>query len=415
MAGRRARGPSSATHEFFDTLPERMNGVANTAFHDPLIIPVEGGWLGLSTDLKIKGVQARRSDDLLAWSDPYPLLGQAPASVRRHTGVERFWAPELVERNGKWRLYVCASRVGTTQSVIGLAEADDPLGPYAYIGDVLQTNHGPRFTQPNAIDPCVCAGRDGRDYLFYGSFFGGIHILPLTEEGFPAVFDEGQLVAGGGHQPIEGAYCVYHEPTDRFVLFTSWGSLRSDYHIRVGYSHAITGPYLDSNGYPLTDPDPVHTPGDKLVGGYHFGLPGVPEVMATGHNSIARIGGEPYVVHHARPEGDERRPFLQIRRLFFAADGRAMAWPLTYDGAPLIPVDAAPRRWRFVHLSRDNYGVVYGVCMAADEARIRIEGSGITARAFCKDWKGFVFRQGDRVACTLLSPDGEALWGIAEA
>lgn len=65
---------------------------------------------GLSTDLQIHGVQARLSSDLLTWSEPFPLLSETPPSVLRHVGVEHFWAPELVRRGDKWRLYVCASR-----------------------------------------------------------------------------------------------------------------------------------------------------------------------------------------------------------------------------------------------------------------------------------------------------------------
>ena len=388
--------------------------MADTPFHDPLIIPLEGKFLGLSTDLKVPGVQARLSENLLDWGEAFPLLGKAPLSVTRHTGVDRFWAPELVKRGEEWRLYVCASRFGTTQSVIGLATAGDALGPYTYRGDVLQTVHAPRFTQSNAIDPCVVADRDGRDYLIYGSFFGGIHILPLTEEGFPAEYDEGECIAGGGHQAVEGAYCFYHAASDRFVLFTSWGSLRSDYHIRVGYSKKITGPYVDAQGFPLTDQDPVHTPGDKIAGGYHFGLPGLPDTMATGHNSLMRLGEDLYMVHHARPEGNERRPFLQIRRLFWDAEGRVMAWPLTYTGEALAQAEKAPERWRLIYLSRDNHGVTYGVSMTAAEAEAKTEGSRIEMRAFCKAWRGVMFRQGSQIACTLRSRDGEALWGVAE-
>lgn len=389
--------------------------LTDAAFHDPLIIPLGEQWLGLSTDLRIAGVQARLSPDLLTWSEPFPLLKETPPSVLRHVGTHRFWAPELVRRGDRWRLYVCASRPGKTQSVIGLAEADDPRGPYTYIGDVIQSMHAPRFSQANTIDPCVCAGRDGKDYLIYGSFFGGIHILPLGEDGFPTAYDEGELIAGGGHQAIEGAYCIYHQPSDRFILFTSWGSLSSDYHIRVGYSHDITGPYLDSKGFALTDPDPIHTPGDKLVGGYHFGIPGVPDVMATGHNSVACIGEELYAVHHARPEGDVKHPFLQIRRLFFDERGRVSAWPLTYTGDALVKPDRLPEHWRMVYLSLPNHGVVYGVPLTLEEMEASVDGLTIELRAFGKEWRGVIAKQGGMTACSLLSPDGEALWGVAEA
>ena len=242
-------------------------------FHDPLVIALEKGYLGLSTDLRFRNVTARTSDNLTDWSEPFSLLPETPASVMRHAGTDHFWAPELVKRGDKWRLYYCASKPGRTCSVIGLAEAEDPCGPYTYVGDVVTSQHSDTFTQANAIDPCVCADRDGNDWLIYGSFFGGIRILPLNEEGFPTEYQEGERIAGGNHQAVEGAYVWYHAPTDRFVLFTSWGNLARDYHIRVAYSKDITGPYVDSQGFEMTDLDPIHHPGDKLSGGYNFDIP----------------------------------------------------------------------------------------------------------------------------------------------
>lgn len=411
-------------------------------FHDPLVIALADEYLGLSTDLDFRNVTGRTSKNLADWSAPFSLLPQTPPSVLRHAGTDRFWAPELVKRRrgGKdvWRLYCCASRPGKTSSVIGLAESEHPKGPYAYKGDVVVSRHSDTFTQANAIDPCVCADRAGKDWLIYGSFFGGIRILPLDAEGFAEEYHEGARIAGGNHQPVEGAYVWYHAPSDRFVLFTSWGDLGRDYHIRVAYAREITGPYVDSQGFAMTDPDPIHHPGDKLCGGYNFDLPGLlapldlsgmpvkpgrppmPPVLplqgvkATGHSSLLHDrDGSVYVVHHARPEGRMGPPFLQIRRLLFAADGRAMAWPLTY-GAPLTPAEVLPERWRMVYLSRCNSDVVYGRPVTLAQAEAVREGDGIRMKLFCKEWEGVAYRQGERVACTLLSGDGEALWGVAE-
>lgn len=409
-------------------------------FHDPLVIALEDCYLGLSTDLGFRNVTARTSDDLKNWSAPFSLLPETPASVARHVGTEHFWAPELIRRGDTWRLYYCASQPGRTQSVIGLAEAADPRGPYRYVGDVVVSQHSTTFTQANAIDPCVCADRDGKDWLIYGSFFGGIRILPLNEAGFPTEYHEGKRIAGGNHQAIEGAYVWYHAPSDRFVLFTSWGDLGRDYHIRVAYSREITGPYVDSQGYEMTDLDPIHHPGDKLCGGYHFYIPGLIEpldltglpvhpgrppmpprveldgVKATGHNSLLHDrNGSVYVVHHARPEGRKGPPFLQVRRLLMAADGRAMTWPLTRDEHPLTSADELPGRWRMVYLSRCNSDVVYGRPVTLTQAGAVREGDQIRMTLFCKEWEGYMYRQGERVACTLLSGDGEALWGVAEA
>lgn len=383
-------------------------------FHDPLIIPLEGEYLGLSTDLRIPGVMTRTSPDLVNWSEPFPLLPETPNSVRNLVGTDRFWAPELIKRGDTWRLYCCASRPGMTQSVIGLAESKDPKGPYTYLGDVIASQHSPAHNHTNAIDPCVIADRSGKDWLIYGSFFGGIRILPLKENGFRDAFDEGKLIAAGGHKACEGAYCFYDEKRDRYVLFTSWGDLGVDYHIRVAYAQDVTGPYIDSQGFDMTDPDPIHVPGDKLVGGYNFDLPGLPGVMATGHNSLMQDNTGLYIVHHARPEGDRRRPFLQVRRLFLREDGRALAWPLTRDANALETVDTLPEKWRFVYLCRYNTGVVYGRPVRIADAEPVHEDEKLRLTLFCKDWEGYVYRQGDRIACTLISSDGEALWGVAE-
>ena len=383
-------------------------------FHDPLIIPLEGEYLGLSTDLRIPGVMTRTSPDLVNWSEPFPLLPETPPSVRNLVGTDRFWAPELIKRGDVWRLYCCASRPGMTQSVIGLAESPDPKGPYTYLGDVIASQHSPDHNHTNAIDPCVIADRQGKDRLIYGSFFGGIRILPLKENGFRDAFDEGKLIAAGGHKACEGAYCFYDEKRDRYVLFTSWGDLGVDYHIRVAYAQDVTGPYIDAQGFDMTDPDPIHVPGDKLVGGYNFDLPDLPGVMATGHNSLMQDDTGLYIVHHARPEGDRRRPFLQVRRLFLREDGRALAWPLTRDAHAQEPVDTLTEKWRFVYLCRYNTGVVYGRPVRIADAEPVHEDEKLRLTLFCKDWEGYVYRQGDRIACTLISSDGEALWGVAE-
>ena len=383
-------------------------------FHDPLIIPLEGEYLGLSTDLRMAGVMTRTSADLVNWSEPFPLLPETPPSVEHLVGTKHFWAPELVRRGDTWRLYCCASRPGRTSSVIGLAESADPKGPYTYRGDVIVSQHSPDHNHANAIDPCVIADREGKDWLIYGSFFGGIRILPLRADGFRDAYDEGKLIAGGGHKAVEGAYCHYDAARDQYLLFTSWGDLGVDYHIRVAYSKDVTGPYIDSQGYDLTDPDPIHVPGDKLVGGYNFDLPELPGVMATGHNSLMQDATGLYIVHHARPEGDRRRPFLQVRRLFLNEAGRTLAWPLTRDENALETVDALPGKWRFVYLCRYNTGVVYGRPVDIAAAQPVHEGERLRLTLFCKDWEGLIYRQGNRVACTLISLDGEALWGVAE-
>ena len=107
-------------------------------------------------------------------------------------------------------------------------------------------------------------------------------------------------------------------------------------------------------------------------------------------------------------------PFLQIRQLLMGDDGRAMAWPFPREYGPLTEAETLPDKWRMVYLSRCNSDVVYGRAVTAAQARMERDGSNLRLTLFGKEWQGRIHRQGDRIACSLLSKDGEALWGVGE-
>jgi hypothetical protein len=74
------------------------------------------------------------------------------------------WAPQCVERDGKFYLYVPISAQGWPKNVIAVAVADNPLGPYK---DAL--GH-PLVDKANGyIDPTVFVDDDGQAYLYFGN------------------------------------------------------------------------------------------------------------------------------------------------------------------------------------------------------------------------------------------------------
>jgi len=74
------------------------------------------------------------------------------------------WAPQVVERNGKFYLYVPISVAGSPKNVIAVAVADNPLGPFK---DAL--GH-PLIDKANGyIDPTVFVDDDGQAYLYFGN------------------------------------------------------------------------------------------------------------------------------------------------------------------------------------------------------------------------------------------------------
>jgi hypothetical protein len=74
------------------------------------------------------------------------------------------WAPQCIERDGKFYLYVPISVPGWPKNVIAVAVADNPLGPFK---DAL--GH-PLVDKANGyIDPTVFVDDDGQGYLYFGN------------------------------------------------------------------------------------------------------------------------------------------------------------------------------------------------------------------------------------------------------
>lgn len=74
------------------------------------------------------------------------------------------WAPQVVERGGKFYLYAPISVAGSPKNVIGVAVADKPEGPFV---DVLGK---PLIAaQDGFIDPTVWIDDDGQAYLYWGN------------------------------------------------------------------------------------------------------------------------------------------------------------------------------------------------------------------------------------------------------
>jgi len=74
------------------------------------------------------------------------------------------WAPQCIERDGKFYLYVPISVQGWPKNVIAVAVADNPLGPFK---DAL--GH-PLVDKANGyIDPTVFVDDDGQGYLYFGN------------------------------------------------------------------------------------------------------------------------------------------------------------------------------------------------------------------------------------------------------
>lgn len=80
---------------------------------------------------------------------------------------------------------------------------------------------------PNVVDPHTFFDQNGKLWMVYGSYSGGIFILEMDKKtGFPLPGQGyGKKLIGGNHSRIEGAYILYHPETQYYYLYMSFGGL----------------------------------------------------------------------------------------------------------------------------------------------------------------------------------------------
>lgn len=333
--------------------------------HDPAIFrdPVSKDYFAYCTHQNVY-----RSHDLIDWKWIGGIVEETPEEVFEWTHSRGLWAPDIIEVNGEYRMYCSCSSFGVQLSAIYLAVSDRPEGPYKYRGIVVKTNGN---SSVNAIDAnLVVDEKTGEHYMAFGSFWGGIRLMKLDKA--TGLAADNSLCEDGRHteeamgpciccrplwcdRAVEGAYIRYNPETEYYYLFVSYGSLSSDYHIRVGRSRTIEGPYLDHNGRPMTDmEDPDYKTGLMIMCGYRF--ENSRGWMGPGHNSVlVDEGNEWYMVCHIRPYGvyTPIESTMHIRRIFWSEDGWPMVSPENYAGEQIqtIPEEEIPGRYEWITLT----------------------------------------------------------------
>ncbi len=138
--------------------------------------------------------------------------------------------------------------------MIGLATTPtlDPRSPAYHWTDDGQVFASTSADDYNAIDPSLVNAADGGKWLVFGSFWSGIKLIQLdAATGKPAASPTVySLAAKASPDPEEGSGITYHD--GYYYLFVAVGyccrGISSTYHIQVGRSASITGPYVDASG-----------------------------------------------------------------------------------------------------------------------------------------------------------------------
>lgn len=291
-------------------------GRRDLRIHDPTTpVYAENAWWIFGTGRRILSA---RSDDLNEWTQLDPALKDPPAWANEVAPANRrhhYWAPDLVRVGDLWHLYYSVSEFGKQTSAIALATSPvlDPSHPNHFWTDrgiVLRSTSGSPY---NAIDPSVLADGNGRLWLSFGSFWGGLYMFELDPATGLRLEPEGPIIHLAYAPQIEAPTLVRNG--EYYYLFINKGfccrGVDSTYYLEVGRSKAVTGPYLDDQNRDLREGGgrPVLATQGALVGPGHLGVfEHGGQFLASMHFYDATRGGAPH---------------LAIRRLTWTSDG----WP----------------------------------------------------------------------------------------
>lgn len=369
--------------------------------HDPCVIkdPNTGIFYAYSTDTNMggtgmkMGIQIRKSSDLIHWEYVGVALSKEAIAQARDNGEDAqpatsFWAPDIEYVDGEYRLYYSVTKAfGSAESCIWLAVSDNPEGPFENRGIAVSSWGNYSGLGPNAIDPDLLNTPEGKKYLAYGSYFGGIYLKELGTDGLglndtPKTPEyRGVQIAHKGSSLIdgpEGSSLIYCPETGYYYLFLSYGWLGETYDIRVGRSKTPEGPYLDYLGNDMKEKTDGTT-GTKLACSYQFQAtqPGGEQpyidsewewggFQAPGHGAVFEEAGEYYFVHHIR-DGAEQYHFvsetessytmhyLMTRKIAFV-DGWPVLSPEPYAGETEeeIAADYLQGNWELIAFTDEN-------------------------------------------------------------
>jgi len=318
------------------------------------------------------------------------------------------WAPDVIWNQAmqKWCMYMSINGDNWFSSIV-LLTADNIEGPYEYQAPVVisgfksgtsykdtdlelvigeqsslpsRYNVGSKWGErwPNNIDPCVFYDEQGKLWMSYGSWSGGIWMLELDENTGLRDYDVEYELKGSGNgitvdpyfgKKIAGGYYVSGEASyieyigGYYFLFVTYGGLAaggnaSDYNnggyqMRVFRSESPDGPFVDSRGidavfnsYQLNfGPNAVSNRGVNIFGAYtSWGnqSKGNYGERSQGHNSIiAAEDGRTYLVYHTRFQNWGESHQVRVHQVFQNKDGWLVAAPFEYTGEEVTSEEIA--------------------------------------------------------------------------
>ncbi len=245
------------------------------------------------------------SEDLVNWHDHGIIATQESVPWVNPTGYS-MWAPDCVEKNGKYYFYFPAGPKGGRGFGIGVGVADRPEGPFVFEEKPIEGIFG--------IDPCVLNDDDGKSYIYWG----GVSGAPLKDN-MKELADKARRMEGLPDGFKEGPF-----------------AFKKDGH------YYLTFPWVRKEGGTEVL---AYCMSDKPLGPWEYkGI--IMKESSTGcwtnHHSIVQYRGEWYLFYHHNdysPNFDKRRS-VRIDRLYFNEDGTIREVIPTLRGVGISKADS---------------------------------------------------------------------------
>lgn len=275
------------------------------------------------------------SEDLTTWTDHGVIVKQEDVPWGNPEAYS-MWAPDCVEKDGKYYFYFPDAVAEGRGFGIGVAVADSPEGPFVCEPEPIKGVNG--------IDPCVLLASDGNAYLFWGNG----RCAKLKDNMKELADDNPREVMKWGDHEFEmiGVNCLKGLPNRQ-----AEGPFAFEYN----GNYYLTYPYVRENteviGYAMSK---------NPMGPYEY--KGI--IMAehengcwTNHHSIVNYKGQWYFFYHRNdfsPHFDKNRS-ARIEKLYFNEDGTIREIKPSERGVG--PVKATQK----VHI--DRYSAVEGAAI----------------------------------------------------
>ncbi|MCF0203103.1 MAG: glycoside hydrolase family 43 protein, partial [Bacteroidaceae bacterium] len=364
------------------------------------------------------------------------------------------WAPDVIWNKDmqKWCMYMSVNG-DKWYSSIALLTADSPEGNWTHVGTVVYSipwnakeaniaahtdfydiigqesgttipsryklnRNGNQTYGLNAIDPCVFYDEDGRLWMTYGSWFGGLYMLELDKttglrdtshkyevKGGTAESAEedpymGIKLYGGNHVSGEASYIEYIG--GKYWLFVTYGGLTAagGYNMRAFSSDNVTGPYTDMTGRNAryTTSSQINSNlcpgtingyvGTRFMSYYKWDWLSYAQV-AQGHNSVVvDDNGKIFNVYHTRFNSGNEGHEVRVHQMFLAENGGLCAAPFEYSGETLgAKTYTAADVAGWYSVLNHGWGTDYANLKYVSPSKIQLTEDGSISGAYTGTWK----------------------------